>query len=588
MKNNNCNNDVMQKICCPNCFQQSVCINSKCEFCKENVIAKYNKNTKSQIGCGIFLSISGFIFVNADETLYAFSAIMWVLATICFLFALVTIFGLGKEKNIIANNTRIYNEIKEREEKEKQQIEKAKIEREKAKETLLKQMVEKQEQYAAYRKETEIRCLEYIIKNPIILLLYNDILNEFNRYSESSEKNSAQLSEIEKIFFTKENFKTLFFDFLIASEADLEENNLTIELYRSKLILDNYKYIETFETWLDETGIRFNVNENIETLVRSQTTKKGASKNSRKVSLNDLENYVKDINLYAYKFKFHIEFYENVYKPFIANEELMKIYNNLKNGKCDKEYIVEKIYSLYQVLYKDVTGKKITKEDIEKIIVLIEKDEPKKINIKEAVNIKTKQQLVNYMVNDIDKMLEKDVIYWIVKILNETNNMEKEDKIDIVRNIDEVSYKIISKRELKEKIASAEKERDRLLKGDLSKEQKVAWTYIKDDEELKRYIINIYSDLGYKVCETDLKKDAIVVQKGNTKYLILFKCSEVNVGVKIVKEMLKLKETQKVSKGIIATNNLFTKQAIEQAKENKIQLVDKIKLKEYANKILEK
>jgi restriction system protein len=95
-----------------------------------------------------------------------------------------------------------------------------------------------------------------------------------------------------------------------------------------------------------------------------------------------------------------------------------------------------------------------------------------------------------------------------------------------------------------------------------------------------------YECVGYKVTKTkdgaDGGVDLLLYMKDSTVPCALLQCkarTHGNVGVKYTRELLGVMTSQKVDKGILITNAGFTKDALEFANANRIELIDVFKLR---------
>lgn len=100
--------------------------------------------------------------------------------------------------------------------------------------------------------------------------------------------------------------------------------------------------------------------------------------------------------------------------------------------------------------------------------------------------------------------------------------------------------------------------------------------------EFERYVsILLKSDGFYNVLQTRGSKDYgadIIAEKNNIKYAFQCKRLSSSVGPKTIGEVLRGMHKYNCKKGVIITNNYFTKQAIEEGWISNIELWDRDKL----------
>ncbi len=197
-------------------------------------------------------------------------------------------------------------------------------------------------------------------------------------------------------------------------------------------------------------------------------------------------------------------------KEFDKNEELTKIYNNLNSTTNDVEYMTNKIYPIYLKFYKSELKKELSKYDIGMIIAM---KEEKKLNINvdtSKVKISTRAKLIDYIVKEIGKVTKynkEQVILFMEKVIKEQRrNIVDKVIFEILSNPD----KVINDVNKKVKEIEIEKEKERLLTGNLSKElemQKLELDFssIKNGFEFEEYVAKLYKKLGYRIEEITKK-----------------------------------------------------------------------------------
>jgi len=118
-----------------------------------------------------------------------------------------------------------------------------------------------------------------------------------------------------------------------------------------------------------------------------------------------------------------------------------------------------------------------------------------------------------------------------------------------------------------------------LLKDDSSLKENLLskYTQVKTGEEFEAFLREVYLQLGYSVQMTPATGDQgadLIIEKHGVKSAVQAKHYSSPVGNKAVQEIVAALNYYKVSKGIVVTNNEFTKSAIELAKANNIELID--------------
>ena len=298
------------------------------------------------------------------------------------------------------------------------------------------------------------------------------------------------------------------------------------------------------------------------------------------------------------------------------NSEINQILKNLESSKINKEYIANKMYSLYEQFYLELFKERLCKADIYCMIYLIDKkNEYRKSKIQDIENYILNNN-INFDVIDNSNEKMQTIKDFIVKFYK--NNFNNKDLFD-EKSIEAMILFIFNKykvhfefnelfelikcfKETKNEILSLIKnkhlneERIRLLEGDLSKEleikkQEFDFNSVNSGYEFEEYVANLYKELGYKLIEITKKSGDqgadVVLKKDNIKYVVQAKFYSSPVGNKAVQEIVAALKMYKAQKGIVVTNNTFTNSAIELAKVNDIQLVDGNEINNLRKKILE-
>ncbi len=615
--------ESIEKIHCPKCHKLMECIGGKCEFCGTDAISKYKNNII------IFFVIAGISLglYNLTIDLLAKADLLGMSVIFGLGFALGVIGGIAQylvlkeDENIITSNTiiksqettmkraqeiiksakgkiednatiqTILKENNELTEKVKDEIEKAKkkrqkkekeIESKKIKQTILE---EKNKAYEKDKKKIVEKYTKKILGNSEILCLYYKILDNGYKSAESLRKDSKKI------------FKILLWDFVLGDikiKDDGIKTHGTFDLYKSKYILNNIDELNV-DTLKIEISTKYNKD-------YIQVNKYLTTNNVAELS-SEYEGYrfsakCRPIFVYTCLFVNMMKANEKLIE-FENNEELFTIYNNMYEAKITDESIVNKMYTLYTNLYTKSFKGKLEETDWCTIIELAKRKKlAEKYNIDSDVVIETKEQLIDYIVANLIDFNREGQIIGIANILNKQEKMKTSLKFDIITNIDDIlndaSARMIKIKEEKE-LEELKAERDRLLKGDLSKEKnreelELSLDNIKTGYDFENYVATLYKRLGYTI-EKVTKKSGdqgadVIAIKDNYRYVIQAKYYSSHVGNAAVQEIVAAIAMYKANKGIVITNNAFTQSAKELAKANNIELVDGKKIEEYKKQIL--
>ncbi len=576
-------------ILCNNCHKQSKYIDSKCEFCGMELKAKYTKaieNYSVYTCCFAFIGL----IINIPSLSWIF-----LLVSLYFLYKWVVLVKRQKiEVEISKNNTALRNKQKELEKEKEEKLAEVKKQKEKENKILQKNVLE--QKHKVYEKEKEKIIEKYtkkILDNHEILCLYSKILDERHEINASLKK------------YSKNALKMLLWDFVLGDIKIKKEGikiHGTFDIYKSKCILKNKdknenKLIDGLDT--DELKIEINTRyanyyiQLNEYLTTNNVIRLAAEDESYKFSVK-----CKPIFGYTCLLIEMIKACDNLIE-FENNDELFTIYNNMYEAKMTDEIIVDKMYTLYTNLYTKSFKDKLEKENWCTIIELAKRKKlAEKYNVDSDIVIETKEQLIDYIVaNHIDFSREGQII-GIANILKKQEKMKTSLKFDIITNIDEILMEASEKIAVIEEqkyIEDLKEERDRLLKGDLSKEKnreelELSLDNIKNGYDFENYVANLYKRLGYTI-EKVTKKSGdqgadVIATKDNYKYVIQAKYYSSHVGNTAVQEIVAAIAMYKANKGIVITNNTFTQSAKELAKANNIELVDGKKIEEYKKQIL--
>ena len=288
--------------------------------------------------------------------------------------------------------------------------------------------------------------------------------------------------------------------------------------------------------------------------------------------------------------------------------ELYQMYNSLIETIDDKEYIVNKVFDMYKNFYASTFSKNVTKTELKEIIQNINRQKEYEeyrenfFNRNNDVILKI-PYIDNNSLNRFIKLIEKttyfkginnlDIDIFSYTINSLTYKVSEKEKNFILENV----YKIFNKLNKDLEKQKLIKEKERLLKGDMSKEvemrkQAVEYSNVQNGYEFEEYVANLYRKLGYTIEEVTKKSGDqgadIIAYKDNNKYVFQVKFYNNPVGNKAVQEVVGAIGMYKANRGIVVTNSNFTPSAVELANANEIELVDGQKIEKYKKLIIDK
>lgn len=408
--------------------------------------------------------------------------------------------------------------------------------------------------------------------------------------------------------------------------------------YKDVENINTYKYLKEF---ILECNSMFNINtqilmkfktENENSKIRDFESYKemlfintGTLESSYKFTLNLLDNSIKQCEMtggeimiqyakecqedkriesisYLYQhiiaLLYGLLFYNPIIDIIVNDKELYTIFNNLINSKADKDYISKKLFEMYDNIYKNKFSEQLTQKDFDIITIILisnvcfkqenicnyyEIDENKKLNIK-----------FEEIPANADEILYKNIVMDFLK--NYSNDLDFSKFIKILSSFEVTAITFYNMGISKKNELVAQKERERLLNGDMSKEiemqkQAVEYSNVQNGYEFEEYVANLYKKLGYTIEEVTKKSGDqgadVIAYKNNIKYVIQVKFYNTPVGNKAVQEVAGAIGMYNANKGIVVTNNTFTQSAIELANANNIELVDGEKIEEYKKIIID-
>ena len=179
--------------------------------------------------------------------------------------------------------------------------------------------------------------------------------------------------------------------------------------------------------------------------------------------------------------------------------------------------------------------------------------------------------------------------------------MVQEEKAKIKKQKEKEEKKKQEKK-AKEKL---EQERMRLIQGDISKENELNAEILKKKQkkkelelgyqdvengyEFEEYVAKLYQRLGFETTVTRKSGDQgadIIAKRNGRKYIIQAKFYNSPVGNKAVQEVVAALAMYQADYGIVVTNSTYTQSAIELAKANDVELIDKKRIEEIKRELI--
>jgi restriction system protein len=108
-----------------------------------------------------------------------------------------------------------------------------------------------------------------------------------------------------------------------------------------------------------------------------------------------------------------------------------------------------------------------------------------------------------------------------------------------------------------------------------------------DGYQMEDFLVNLYTKMGYSVDHTKLSRDQgadLIVSKFGIKTAIQAKNYQGNVGNDAVQQVVAAKAHYGCENAAVVTNSRFTDAAIELAKSNNVDLIERDKLDELIKK----
>lgn len=413
-----------------------------------------------------------------------------------------------------------------------------------------------------YRKSAKIidTVLKTYVKNYLNCEKYYKLLLNLEQYSK--EPNNNILDDREYGNGNYPLFISLFVDF---------ENNV------SKILDNKHNFIKQLEKCKEEVLEK--------------------SKNPNKYDYNkcfvlaneyELQQTYEIIGIYYYYtlIIIYYMYFNRTVDKIIKSSELYTIYTKLKKEVHNNNYIIEKLFPIYNSLYKNNFDIVFEDEDEFRFLIETISDKENVVEKNDYININSSILSIdlNKYINICD---ENELLYKMCDEMN-TNiiSYKKFLSIDDMLNITIYSkqylevYNKIKKRQ-------AEIEKERILNGHMQQEKEfiknsLDYSNISNGYEFETFVANLYKLLGYEVLEVTSKSGDqgadVIIEKDNIKFAIQVKYYNEPVGNKAVQEVVAGKNFYKTDRAMVVTNSTFTQQAKALANANDVILVDGARL----------
>ena len=310
---------------------------------------------------------------------------------------------------------------------------------------------------------------------------------------------------------------------------------------------------------------------------------------------SELEQTYEILSIYYY-YAMLLAYYaylNKVIETEIKNSELYSIYLKLDSEVHNDNYIVEKMFPIYNSLYKNAFDIIFEDEESFGFLIKVINDKERVVEKEDYTNIEN--NILNIDMNKYLNIQDDNELFY--NIMNEINTniisykkyLSVDDIFDIYiydkKYID--LYNTIKKRQ-------ALREKERILNGNFTNERAfinsaLDYSKISNGYEFEAFVANLYRMLGYNVIDITSKSGDqgadVIIERDNIKYAIQVKYYNNPVGNKAIQEVVAAKSYYKTDKAMVVTNSTYTKQAQDLARANDVILVDGEKLEQLKNEI---
>ena len=420
---------------------------------------------------------------------------------------------------------------KQQEIKQKKELERKKIEQEQKRQKELEKQ-KKIKQLEEERKKKQELVEEYkskIIKNPSILKIYKSIIENNEKFIEKEFNEFLQYYKIRKKYKFKDILWSFIIEILICNDNNGKKDIEKIALNIMELdFLKRQHHICIINAFAGTTALSrkdisnniFNYyankiqdNEYIEIYLQKKKEIERENKKSKQdldVRINESKLVTLPLSLIYYLamlLVYNLKLCDSI-EEFNNNEELRTMYKNLESVTKDIAYIKTKLYPIYKKFYINSFNQNLSDNDFG-IIIAMNTDRIEDLSEIKLKQIKSKRALINMVsksLGEVTKANEDKHIIYICKILEEQNDIENKVIYDIITNIDDTLKSVTEIT----KLNTADKEKERILKGDFTKEiefERLSFDIknITNGYEFEEYVANLYKKLGYTIEEVTKK-----------------------------------------------------------------------------------
>lgn len=492
----------------------------------------------------------------------------------------------------------------------------------------------KQEEIRIQEQENKRKILEKSLKDICVnngievTLLGVDLLTLYGFIKECITNLNINIDQ--DIFY--QNFMDIYFlsrDINTLKEFDNKINKFEVKkifIKNFKKYISNNNYIDNFRDIIFKSGIQNEMLEEVLYFGRQtfdmvlEQTKDTLSNINNRINVSQSIESCKILTLWMlmmYAVAFNRFFIILKYKKsFLQNEELYNITINLYNEKSkefDKEddiyfAVRDKAFSMYENFYSNTFDEKLKVEEFGILSYLICKSYKfKELDIDNSLKEVMSDFNIDYILNK-DKIGCSDienVIYKIGEYFIDSENsfkymycdlinicIEKIDTKELITMYSKFIEEMDRVKEIK-KNQDLEKEKNRYLNNDFRIEEQIRedknnFKNISNGQEFEIYLKKLYTRLGYNVELTKTTGDQgadLILYKDGLKIVVQAKFYSSPVGNKAIQEVVGAIKFYDADFGIVVTNNLFTKSAIELAEVNGIELIDEFKLNQLRQQI---
>lgn len=265
------------------------------------------------------------------------------------------------------------------------------------------------------------------------------------------------------------------------------------------------------------------------------------------------------------------------------NEEFIAIANDTSTS-------VEEKYSIYEEFYIQIINEKLDINDFKVLINIITNYQENAIEC-----IENLYQIIGLDINKLIIETREETLYREFDKIYNTQGfeylMKDNDMVDLAF-VSYVPYFLINKIGMEKWLLTLFEQEDftkkisiYLKKNEILRKAKTPnieiikdrYNNVETGEEFELFLKELYEQIGYEVALTPTTGDQgadLIVEKSGVKTVVQAKFYSSAVGNSAVQEVIGAIGFYKADKGIVITNNLFTKSAKELAQANNIHLID--------------